>query len=801
MTATRVPSYPSPDNGEVIDITHSADDIRALYELGARFRRFILTWNEGKGGYDKDTFGGDGLDHPCDLDEALNWSGPGRMLGVVPGELGCVVHDVDRGGEAARDAVVEQLGEPLLVCPTSRNDNFHVWHRTSETTITSPAWGSKPGSSKPGGERRGSRAMAIVWDLPGLLAALTTEASADISLNAADLERFDTHFASSGNKGGRDRRHGGRPRKKPVHVRNRNNALKALLKTIDGVRPVEDEDTWRKVGMALRLEFADERQGWELFDHWSRGGKDGPVPTNYDEKRNRARWRSFKTEGDGLITFASIIQMAVAHDPTFQREYETVELTELAVSKRWIENHGDPFAFITDNSGRRGTWARWNGHCFEEEGARLLVTKLIRDELQEIGNGVGDMRRRTAIQAKRYAVAIEGFVSEELAYLRSRFDLGEEVLNTPDSIINLETFAAQPHDRPRPFLKATTKSPDPDADCPRWTEFLETCQPDPDMRSFLQRLAGYSLLGHNREHALVFIIGEGGNGKGVFTEAWAGVLGNYAGLVHRTAFLAGRNENHPTAMADLHGLRLALVSEVPAGAVWDEDAVKKATGDATLKARKMGQDFFEFPVSFLPVVVGNHEPTLRDVGDSMKRRLHIVPFEAVTFKSDPVDSERQADKELSRRLKEEYPAIMHWILEGLRQYLEEGLAPPEQVKEKTAAYFEQQDTVGEFIREECWLVADAVTAAQVLHNRYQEWMNEQGRKPLSRNNFAKAVLTRERRDQGVDYEKTRRGRFYTGIQTNPPVRAVGPLGEMLERDARHTQEAAEADPVAHDKPF
>ncbi len=62
-----------------------------------------------------------------------------------------------------------------------------------------------------------------------------------------------------------------------------------------------DQDTWLKVGMALRSEFGE--GGWSAFDEWSRPSE------NYNERENRARWRSFKPGGG--IGIATLYRMAL----------------------------------------------------------------------------------------------------------------------------------------------------------------------------------------------------------------------------------------------------------------------------------------------------------------------------------------------------------------------------------------------------------------------------------------------------------------------------------------------------------
>ena len=88
------------------------------------------------------------------------------------------------------------------------------------------------------------------------------------------------------------------------------------------------------------------------------------MPHNYDHKKNRATWLSFKTEGERLTTFATVLRMAEEHDKTFRREYEAGELTELALAKRLVAGWERRFVYVTDDTGKTGNWARWQDHQY-----------------------------------------------------------------------------------------------------------------------------------------------------------------------------------------------------------------------------------------------------------------------------------------------------------------------------------------------------------------------------------------------------------------------------------------------------
>ena len=679
-----------------------------------------------------------------------------RHIGTRPASIGFARMDVDEAGEAMAKKVIDAFGKPF-----HRFDNANKPGRCGlDYRITGD---TPPGKDYGGWEVRSDQEQGVVlWDLEGFWRDFTASYQGDVP--SSSIAEFCKAHGGKGKVG--------RPRKVSTKVRNREGALRALLKSIDGVWPVADREKWLTVGMALRLEYADERKGWEVFDWWSRGGDAGPVPDAYDHKKNRATWRSFKTEGERLISFATVLRMAEEHDPDFKREFEAGELTELAMAERLVASWEERFVYITDAAGKSGNWARWTGHRYVEVDAQPRVQLAVREMLNDVLAGGGPKREIAATQTRRFAKALEGFAADMRPSARGYFDARKDVLNTPDGLLDLETLITTPHEKPAPFLKATTVAPDPAGGCPVWLSCLEAWQPDPDIRAFLQRVAGYSLLGHNREHALIFLLGEGGNGKSAFLDTLENVQGDYAGPIDKSAFLSGRNEAHPTALSDLHGLRLAIVSEVEHESTWDETALKRATGDRRIKARRMHQDFYVFDAQALPVVVANHAPQLRHTDDAMRRRLHLVEFSA-TFKRSPEEGELQADEKLAERLAGEHPAILSWAVDGLREYYHKGLAPPAVVTQRTDDYFGEQDAVGEFLRQKCHRVADGTVGAKALYDLYVEWANGEGMTPLGGRRFGEEMGTRARRNLGIHKARTKRGMVYHGLQTHPPIKLVG----------------------------
>ena len=100
--------------------------------------------------------------------------------------------------------------------------------------------------------------------------------------------------------------------------------------------------------------------------------------------------------------------------------------------------------------------------------------------------------------------------------------------------------------------------------------------------------------GDIKEHALLFVYGDGDNGKGVFLNTIASVVADYAVAAAMETFVSSSTDKHPTDLAMLRGARFVYASETEEGRDWAESRIKQMTGGDRIRARFMRQDFFEY---------------------------------------------------------------------------------------------------------------------------------------------------------------------------------------------------------------
>ena len=142
----------------------------------------------------------------------------------------------------------------------------------------------------------------------------------------------------------------------------------------------------------------------------------------------------------------------------------------------------------------------------------------------------------------------------------------------------------------------------------------------------------------------------------------------------------------------LRGARMVTASETEEGRSWAESRIKQMTGGDPITARFMQKDFFTFQPAFKLTIIGNHKPLLRNVDEAARRRFNLVPFNRMPA---------NVDRQLPEKLREEWPGILRWMIEGCLDWQENGLVRPDSVIRATESYFEDQDLLSQWLAEEC----------------------------------------------------------------------------------------------------
>jgi P4 family phage/plasmid primase-like protien len=316
------------------------------------------------------------------------------------------------------------------------------------------------------------------------------------------------------------------------------------------------------------------------------------------------------------------------------------------------------------------------------------------------------------------------------------FDLDPYLLNVSNGVVDLRTGALHPHNRTYMCSNISGVEYDPNATAPEFERFLEMTQPNPEHRKYLQRLMGLTLIGEVRDQIFALHIGSGGNGKGVFLDCCAHVLGEYATTGQRDSFVRKSNSNRiPADIASFEGKRIVLVDELNDNQKMDTALLKDVTGGGAIKAEAKNLNPWEYTPKFTLHFRTNHMPDL-PTDRSIVRRFRPVRWgvEPTSEQWDSFTSPHHSTP-FNYLTKKESSGILNWMLEGTRDYLQNGLDVPIDLQLDAIMMLEENDPFLIFMNqctEEC---VGTKKDGTVLYKAFRDWYDDHyssGRPPSSK---------------------------------------------------------------------
>lgn len=356
-------------------------------------------------------------------------------------------------------------------------------------------------------------------------------------------------------------------------------------------------------------------------------------------------------------------------------------------------------------------------------------------------------------------------------------DVDRHLLNVGNGILDLGTRRLTPHDPSRLLTRMFGASYDEGARCVRFEEFVAAAVPDDDIRKYIQRSLGYSLLGSGDQRSIFWIYGPPGTGKSTLMDTIRGVFGDYGATAAASAFRAKeRGTSGPNN--DLHvlrGKRFVTTSETTETTSFDEDLLKRLSGRDQVTSRTLYQENQEWTPECVLWMATNNAPRFSSDDDAIWRRTKLVPF-LTTFvgKTEITDFSRTV-------LLPERDGILMWLLEGLADYRAQGLGEPGSVAQAARTQRIQSDSVARFIDEGvldgvlCLGEAQLVRARD-LYLSYVEWARQAGERAIGSRRFTLRVVASYPEIVSVTLEGYP---YFKGVGKNPLAGAAGLLAPNI----------------------
>jgi putative DNA primase/helicase len=428
-------------------------------------------------------------------------------------------------------------------------------------------------------------------------------------------------------------------------------------------------------------------------------------------------------------------------------------LTDLGNSERFIAHHGENVRYCY----LWGKWLVWNGAHWERDDAgqvHRLAKKTVRSMYREASDAEDEERRKAVAKhasrsegADKIKAMLE-LARSEVPVAPDELDRNPWLLNASNGTLDLRTGALREHRREDLITKLTPVEYDPNAMAPTWETFLERVLPGDELRTFVQRAAGYSATGDTSEQVMLINHGAGNNGKSTFQEALAAALGDYSMRAPTEMLMAKRAGGVPNDVARLKGARFVAASETEEGRRLAESLVKDLTGQDTISARFMRAEWFDFRPTHKLWLSTNHKPEIRGTDNAIWRRIRLVPWSVAIPPA-------ERDRKLAEKLRAELPGVLAWAVRGCLAWQREGLQAPAEVRKATAGYRSEMDVLGDFLADRCFRGERLEVGKDDLYKAYQMWSEDAGERTETKRKFG--MLLKERGiEDGRNSERTKR---------------------------------------------
>jgi putative DNA primase/helicase len=413
-------------------------------------------------------------------------------------------------------------------------------------------------------------------------------------------------------------------------------------------------------------------------------------------------------------------------------------LSDLGNAERMCKRYGSKLHFVSKTS----QWLVWNGRVWSPDSDALL-NKYAKRVIRAIYTEAADEKdSRDKERLLRHAMISEadGRIAAMLSRLRwednrllgidipiehSLLDADPAALNLVNGTLDLRTGDLRKHRKEDLLTRIASVEYHADATSDLWESFLDTVTDgDMDLRLYLQRAAGYSLLANNESEKFFYVLGDTASGKSTFVSAVLSVLGDYGASADIQSFLQQKNQSRAPRddLAALAGARLIAVGETEKGAKLHTALVKLMAGGDPIKVRHLFGRYFTFRPGVIWLHANNRAKVPQDE-KALFRRLRVIPFKH------SIPEEKQ-DPQIKRDLcnpKLHGAAILAWLVQGCLAYQRDGLGDSQAAREANAEYKRSMNPVDEWARERCKVDPGNATyweSTKDLYDDYRRYCSE-----------------------------------------------------------------------------
>jgi len=409
-----------------------------------------------------------------------------------------------------------------------------------------------------------------------------------------------------------------------------------------------------------------------------------------------------------------------------------------------------------------GGWMQYDGTRWKVDRTEITGKYAIEASDKLLKEAISRDSKNLILHAKRSGnigkiQAMVKVARSLMAQEENIFDQNSYLFNCKNGTYNLKDDIFLPHNKDDYITKISGVDYKKDEDCPVWRSFIDKIfLGDKELIEFVQRSIGYSMTSSVEEQAFFILYGSGSNGKSTFLETILRIFNEYSMNSTTETFTDSKYAGIPNDIARLRGTRFVTAKETKKRIVLDEPTVKHLTGNDTITARFLNKEFFDFRPTFKIFMATNHKPRITGTDRGIWRRIKMIPFNY----SIPKEKE---DRKFMDKLNSELSGILNWILEGHNKWKKEGLGGAKAVRITTEDYRNEEDEIGSFIKDECYV--DNKEETYISVKNFKDLLNEYTGKKYGQKTISEYMKSRGfKPDNNIKVVGAKQTRCFVGIR-------------------------------------
>jgi len=306
-------------------------------------------------------------------------------------------------------------------------------------------------------------------------------------------------------------------------------------------------------------------------------------------------------------------------------------------------------------------------------------------------------------------------------------------LNVLNGLLDLASLKLRPHD---PLFLSPFHIPVvyvPASTCPAIDQFIAEVFPE-DALDLAFEILGDLLTPERSIQKAVLLVGEGGNGKGVFLA----LVIVFVGSRNVSNISLHKLEADRFAVARIYAKLANVCADLPSEHLTGTSVFKQITGNDTVTGEYKFRDSFSFSPHCRLLFSANHPPQSKDASKAFYDRWIVVPFNR-TFRGaenetprNVLDARLAAPGELSGALNKAIAALRRLRIAGR-------FTESESTRTALAQFHAVTDPLAVWLDRQTVALPTAVIPKSELHTAYNQTCQWDGRPPMTNQLFGRAL--------------------------------------------------------------